>query len=352
MARPYELLRAGYPYVKTIGTFRKMNYPSDIAIGKDGRLYVLGLRKGGTGQINSGPVTVFNLDDEDLGSFDQPDGGIENSFPVADDQFLWPVQLVLDSEENVYVSDEACHRISMFTKWGKFIGIWGEHGNGDGQLNRPSGIAFDPEDNLHVVDTMNHRVQKFTREGRFIGKWGSFGEGDGQLNMPWGIHVDELGDVYIADWRNDRVQKFTADGEFIFKFGTSGSADGEFNRPAGVAVDRDGDIYVSDWSNNRVQLFTAEGRFVQQFLGDATLSASTIERLMTRTAKYRRIRAMANLEPEKRLSGPKSVRVDDHIRMYVPDFENYRVQIYEKQAYPLTPEEVLPPLRVETLSYM
>ena len=89
------------------------------------------------------------------------------------------MSVIADSDENLFVSDEANHRISSFSSEGEFLGKWGEHGDGDGQIDRPSGLAFDAEENILVVDTLNHRVQKFTKDGEFLMKWGSFGEGEG-----------------------------------------------------------------------------------------------------------------------------------------------------------------------------
>ena len=331
MARPYALLRAGFPYVKTIGMRRVTNTPVDIVIDSEEHVWVLG---------RAGEITGLTFDDDNLGPI--AGGGTD------DGKFQWPVAMIIDSDDNLMVSDEALHRITTLSKDGEFIGKWGEHGDGDGQLDRPSGIAFDPEENVYVVDTLNHRVQKFTKDGKFLARWGSFGDGDGQFNMPWGIEVDELGDVYLADWRNDRVQKFTAEGELIFKFGQSGSGDGEFKRPCGLAVDSDGDIYVADSGNNRVQLFSPEGRYVEKFIGDASLSKSGREYMMS-NGKPLRLREMATLEPQKRLRAPRAVTVDDQGRMFVPDFGSFRVQIYQKDAIPLGPDEISPPLRSPTL---
>ena len=331
MARPHALLRAGFPYLKTIGMRRNTNYPVDLAIGRQGRIYVLCHEEGSYFTR----IARITLDDEFLG----PIGALGK----GDGQFIWPAGIILDREENLFVSDSALHRITIMTTEGEFLGKWGEHGSGDGQLDRPAGIAFDAEENVYVVDTMNHRVQKFTKDGVFLMKWGGYGSGDGELDMPWGITVDELGDVYVADWRNDRIQKLSADGEFIFSLGKSGSRVGEFNRPAGVAVDSDGDIYVADMLNDRVQLFSAEGRYVEQFIGDASLSRTMISYMMPQALPLR-LREMAELEPQKRLRRPKAVRVDAHGRMYIADYQRFRVQVYQKQAIPLGADQLAPAL--------
>ena len=330
MSRPYALLRAGFPYHMTLGMRRVTSNAVDIALGSDGLVYVL--CRGGLGT----EIRRINFDDENLGTI----GGAG----TAEGKFTWPASMIIDKQDNLYVSDEAGHHVSAFDKDGEFLGRWGEYGEGEGQLNRPSGIAFDADENVYVADALNHRVQKFAKGGEFLASWGTLGDGHGEFNMPWGITVDEAGDVYVADWRNDRIQKFSAEGEFVFEFGTSGSGKGEFNRPTGVAVDRDGDIYVADWGNDRVQLFDATGRYVEKFIGDAGLSVSARQYVLANTITLR-LREMADLEATRRLRAPISVRVDDQGRLFVPDFGSHRIQVYKKEAYPLAKNEIAPPLR-------
>ena len=332
MTRPYGLLRSGFPYVKCVGMRRVTNQSMDVAIGKDYTLYVLS---------RNGAIARLTLDDDDL----RPIAGGGKD----DVKFVWPVALLIDDDENLWVSDESLNRISVITAEGEFVRKWGEAGEGDGQLNGVSGISFDPEGDVYVADTLNHRVQKFTNEGKFLLKWGGLGDAEGQFNMPWGIKVDELGDVYVADWRNDRVQKFNAEGKFLFAFGSSGSEKGQFNRPAGVEVDADGDIYVADAGNDRVQQFNVDGLYMEQFLGDATLSKS-MRRYVLSNGRTLRLREMASdLEAQKRFRNPRSVRLDDQARMYVPDFDSFRIQIYQKDVVPLAEGEIDVPLRAPTL---
>src|SRR2546429_9720239 len=41
MGKAYALLRAGFPYVKTLGMRRMTSNPIDLALGGEGRLYIL-----------------------------------------------------------------------------------------------------------------------------------------------------------------------------------------------------------------------------------------------------------------------------------------------------------------------
>ncbi len=335
MARPYGLLRAGFPFHKTLGMRRLTNFPIDVAVGREGRLYIL-CRQEGTAAM----IRKYTVEDEDLGEISKHGDG--------EGKMKWPACIIADSEENLYVSDEAMHRVISYDMEGEHRGTWGEHGSEPGRLDRPAGIAFDAEENVYVADAMNHRIQKFTKDGEYMLGWGGHGCGPGEFDMPYGVAVDDEGFVYVADWRNDRIQKFTADGEFVFECGGSGSGNGELNRPSGIDVDGHGDIYVADWRNDRVQLFNHEGRYVQKFLGDATLSKVSREYMLT-NASPNRMRDMADLEPQKYLRRPKSVAVDENGLMFIPDNGSYRVQVYRKEAIPLTPQELAAPRRSPSL---
>ena len=43
---------------------------------------------------------------------------------------------------------------------------------------------------MYVVDGGNNRVQVFTAEGKFLSMFGRHGEGRGELNWPIGVAID------------------------------------------------------------------------------------------------------------------------------------------------------------------
>ena len=255
-----------------------------------------------------------------------------SGYGTAPGEFIWPAGIALDSQRNIYVTDEWLNRISIFDKDGNFLSLWGSSGGGDGELKGPSGIAIDTEDDLYVVDSRNHRVQKLTRDGKFLAKWGRQGNGDGEFNAPWGVTIDSQGYVYVADHKNHRVLKFTPEGGFVAKFGSYGTGRGQLNRPSDVAVDPDGDVYVCDWVNDRVQAFGADGRFITSFLGDAQELSKWAK--MTVDANVDVIRArrrVKSLEPEWRFCMPAGITFDtEKGRFIVAETRRGRLQIYNK----------------------
>ncbi len=328
MPKAFALLRAGYPYLTTYGMRRVTTFASDIAFGAEGRMYVVS-------RMEYLPnIRRLNHEDEDLGTIDGP--------------FTWPAGIVCDREENLYVSDDGTHTVSVFNRGGELLRKIGGPGSEPGQFNRPSGLAFDADENLLVSDAQNHRIQKLTKDGQPLAQFGSFGSAPGEFNSPWGICVDDEGEIYVADWRNDRIQKFDSDGNFLMSLGSSGDGKGQFNRPSGVVVDSHGDIIVADRGNNRVQLFDHRGRYVETFIGDATISRMGRVYVLA-NHKTLRLREMTELEPQKRFRAPTSVRLGPNGDLYVTDQASHRIQVYRKEAYVLTESEILPELSAPTL---
>jgi DNA-binding beta-propeller fold protein YncE len=312
-----------------------MREPVDFALGPGDRVHVLarGLeaipdvpwnRVGYDSHVRTFTIGTTPGDEEFINEF--------GKYGDEEGRFIWPTGLAVDSQENVYVTDEWLNLISIYDKDGNFVTRWGVPGRGDGELNRPAGIEIDREDHLHIVDSLNHRVQKFTKDGRFLGKWGSHGSGDGELDSPWGIVMDREGYIYLADHKNNRAQKFTPEGEFVAKFGSYGAGTGQLTRPTDVAVDPDGDVYVCDWINNRVQAYEPDGRFFMTFVGDAVVPSKWHQMGIDANADVGKARRrLPTLEPTWRLVAPRAVVFDaDKRRLMISDTVRGRIQIYNK----------------------
>ena len=335
-------------YSRTVGCYALGEFgftnPVDMALDRDVALYVLSRGNLDFEQNRSTKrVTVCNVAGELLGEFAA--GG------TGDGDIMWPASIAvdIDANVNVYISDEALNRISVFSKEGEFLAKWGTRGSGLLEFDRPAGIAFDGDGNLLVVDGLNCRVQRWTREGRLLEGWGKRGTGDGEFNMPWGIAVDGEDNGYVADWRNDRVQKLDPEGRHLATFGSSGHSDGELHRPAGVAVDQDGHVYVADWGNERVQVFSSGADFLATIRGQSGYSKWAQDWFLSNQDLLEE-RDNANLQPpvqatpwgslardesanvESMLWGPTAVKVDADGRLFIVDSLRHRIQVYERHG--------------------
>ena len=293
--------------------------PMDFALGTNNTMYVLNR---GVDEITL-RISKCTLNHEfisDIGRFGMGDG-----------QFVWPMAIALDSDENIYVSDENQNRITVMDKDGQFLNKWGESGSDEGQLRGPAGLVVGSDNNVLVVDSQNHRVQKFTKEGLYVGGWGAEGSNPGQFNKPWGICTDGEGNVYVADWKNDRVQKFSADGKYLLEFGETSEGVGTLKRPTSVAVDSEGDVYVADWGNHQVKIYEPDGRFIASLVGDAENPSPWVQDYINANPDVAKARRRTNMEVEWRFNRPIAVKLDSDDRLYVAEAVRHRIQIYTKE---------------------
>jgi hypothetical protein len=115
---PTTRLQQRYRYSHTIGFYaqigRGFNNPVDVAVRRDGVLYVLN-RAGADTELRMiyKRVTICTVDEEYRGEFSS--GG------TGDGQIMWPVAIALDQDDNLYISDEALQRISILTSRGNSL---------------------------------------------------------------------------------------------------------------------------------------------------------------------------------------------------------------------------------------
>ena len=299
--------------------------PTDVAVAPGGVIYVLNRGAEGAGgvQVPNKRIGKVTIDEQFIGEFGR-------------EELTWPMSIALDSQENVYCTDEFEKLIKIYDSDGQRIGQW----DGEGHLEGPSGLAFDSQDDVYVTDTARGEVQKFTKEGKFLSSFGSQGSGTGQLNKPWGITVDKDDNVYVADWGNDRVQKFSADGTHLRTFGeeTSG-AGGALNHPSDVAVDSEGDVYVSDWGDKLIKIYDASGAVITQLVGDAVefskWAKEVVESNPDVVKAYRRVK---DLTPLGLFDRPVGIAIDEEDRLIVSDSTRGRLQVYAKEKNYMDPQ--------------
>jgi len=258
------------------------NYVQTMCLGKDGDLYTSNRGNENNFGMRVNRIRLGGAGDEELvAEFFQHGQG--------DGKATWPFGVAVGNDGRVYCSDEWTNTISVFDPNGKFQYKFGKTGSGDGELQRPAGIAVEKNGNVIVVDSGNCRLQVFSPEGKLLAQCGKAGSGDGEFNQPWGITTDTDGNIYVADWKNHRVQKLSPQGKFLMKIGTYGE------------LPRSDDAYA----------VTYLGPYV------SSLPESHYPK--------------AGL-----LNHPTDVAVDPDGDIYVTDWGNHRVSIFEADGTPLT----------------
>jgi hypothetical protein len=195
--------------------------------------------------------------------------------------FNTPRGIVVDDNDNVYISDNKNRRIRIFNTamqhqldWNFKDDMWG-----------PNDIAIDNNNDVYVTEYAGRGVHKYTADGTLLTIWSSkcdvsfdracidpdgsglLLQGDGFFYYPSDAVIESGTQeyVYVSDSGNHRIQKFKSDGTLVEKIGKvdangrsiSGTGDGEFTNPSGIDIGfwpgLTKRLYVADRGNNRVQ---------------------------------------------------------------------------------------------------
>jgi len=204
------------------------------------------------------------------------DGG-----PATRAQLAWPGGLALDGSGNLFIADNANHRIRKVSPEGIISTVAGSTaGNsGDGgpatsaQLNWPTGVAVDAPGNLYIADAANGRIRKVSSNG-------TISTLIADLHHAEGVTVDASGNIYITDYvvsvgddfenyYTGRILRMTANGSTDTLTEGQGNNQGLLG-PRGIAVDASGNLYAADPAANRVwkisptgHVSTAAGSYTQ-----------------------------------------------------------------------------------------
>ncbi|BDD12615.1 hypothetical protein FUAX_50470 (plasmid) [Fulvitalea axinellae] len=267
------------------GSTAKFNFPTGVAIGADGNVYVAEqgnnrIRK--ITQNSNGTVSVSTLAGGNKG-FRDGDGSTA--------KFNSPIGVAIDDEGNVYVADQGNNRIrkitqngdgtvSVSTLSGTGVGGFQDGAGSTAEFSSPTGVAIGVEGNVYVADQGNNRIRKVTQDGAgtisvstLAGTGvGGFQDGAGstaEFSSPTGVTIDAEDNVYIADAGNLRIRKIRQNpngtasvstlagtGDVSFQNGEGSVA--KFRNPFGLTVNTEGDVYVVDYYDHRVRKITQE----------------------------------------------------------------------------------------------
>lgn len=196
-----------------------------------------------------------------------------------------PLQLVLDSRQNIYFHDLGAKRIRRISAQGT-ISTYAGNGSPWQALDNvaatsfgfaePAGLAIDAGNRLYVADRSAFRIYRIDTTGMISLVAGGGDRGEVQdglaaaralLIEPQGLAVDGRGALYWGEAGTSRIRTINTFGnvqtvagvlgEEGFRDGSSNSA--LFFGPAALAIDRNGSIVVADMQNRRVRRVEAGG---------------------------------------------------------------------------------------------
>jgi gliding motility-associated-like protein len=204
--------------------------------------------------------------------------------------FKIPAGMVIDNDNNLYVSDYSNEVIRKITPQGMvstFVGSGsGGRDNGTGtqaSFYGPSGMVIDPSGALYVVEQNGQDVRKVTsaREVSLLAGSGFLGKANGtgtaaSFNTPVDIAMGPDHNLYVSELGNYRIRKITPNGEVTDFAGSGVAASGNgsltqasFGSPQGLAFDSKGNLYVCDDYSYTIRKIATDGT-VTTFAGNGT----------------------------------------------------------------------------------
>ena len=195
--------------------------PFGIAFNKHGDLIMasdLRIRKL---DIKTGFITTI------AGTGNSGFGGDGGPAKLATWSFIW--NLVLDDQDNIYLTDQANYRVRKIDGKTGIIttiagnGVMGNSGKGGEATNasftQPTGVAVDNNGNIFIADEILSQVYEVDKKTGIIdliagnGTGGFSGDGGLGINAlvwhPNSLAVDQKGNVIICDDLNNRIRKLT-----------------------------------------------------------------------------------------------------------------------------------------------
>ena len=162
---------------------------------------------------------------------------------------------------DVYITDGYGNsRVHRFTAEGKHVVSWGAPGVDPGEFQIPHNVVIDRDENIYVTDRENYRLQVFDANGNLKAIWQN-------IYRPQALCMGRDQTVYIGEMLMEpdlrdfpkvghRLNAYNLKGERLARIGDAELGDGpnQFIAPHGFGVDSRGNLYVGEVS------FTVYGR--------------------------------------------------------------------------------------------
>ena len=218
-------------------------------------------------------------------------------------QFDGPIDVAYDKAGAMYVVEMGTHQLRKFSPTGKQEFIFGGPGTRPGRFRSPRSVACNNEGHVFVADYRNRRVQEFTPDGTYVRSITWFDPKYNKDGQPRSVKFDKNDHLWVVYTANNRIVRFDADYKPDLEIGKHGSNAGQFDQPRYLAFDSKNDIYITDRKNNRIQKFSDDGRFRYIYGAQGRSSGQ--------------------------LSSPEGIDIDDDGNIVIADAGNMRIQIFQ-----------------------
>ena len=289
--------------------------PTDIAVGKDGTIYVVDwilipIENSDSPKIfNYGPcVHRFDAEGKFVASYliqslTQRIAPLESAVPGldADGNYALIIPqgdversflLAVDQNGSIYVLDTGV--IHKLDANGHTVATYPVSQPKTGQVIKAVDMTVDGAGNLYLVDKAAHRILKYDSDGKYLTAFGQYGDREGQFISPFLIFARDDGSILVADsakykldYKSDlprrqldpfqfgrlpyrafrtrmrRVQRFAPDGEYKEKTLIRFDRENELHTHLKlIAIDYNENLYFLDMETLKFRKFAPIGGFI------------------------------------------------------------------------------------------
>ncbi|WP_308296979.1 MULTISPECIES: hypothetical protein [unclassified Streptomyces] len=208
---------AGFSGDNGPATSAQLNHPTEVDVDGAGNLYICDRSNHRVRKVSPEGV-ITTIAGTGVAGYAGDNG------PAVNAQLNMPTSVAVDPMGTLYITDQTNHRVRKVSPEGVITTIAGTgvagHAGDNGpavnaQLNNPVEVALDGDGNLYITDLGNHRVRKVSLGGLITtiagtGATGYAGDNgpavNAQLNCPEEVALDGDGNLYITDEFNHRVR--------------------------------------------------------------------------------------------------------------------------------------------------
>jgi DNA-binding beta-propeller fold protein YncE len=213
-------------------------------------------------------------------------------------QFSRPSSVSQDAQGHIWVADPGLGNILEFSPEGKVLNTWGTHGNIKTYLPGAIALTVAPNGYLYVLRG-NGTIYKCDLHGNIKATYSIFP----RVLTPLDLTADADSNLYVIGQTKDAVYRYNSNGEFVAEWLLTGTT--ETVTPIAInahIVGRTTYLYVSD-SRSRILKYSTNGVLLKTY---GHFGAGRGE-----------------------LDYAKGVAVDPNGLVYVCDYHNDRVEIFE-----------------------
>lgn len=308
-------------------TAAQLTPPTDVAIDRDGNLFIADPFQDRARRVDGVTGIITTIAGGSASGF-AGDGG-----PAVEAVFDSLNSVALDSDGNLYISDEQNNRIRRVDGSTSIVETIAGGFVGDGlvateaSFSSPDAVVVGPDEALYISDVTAHRVRRVDPTTNVIDTVAGNGipdlSGDGgpateaSLSFPGPVTIDSRGNLYIGDLENVRIRRVDPDGTITtYAGGGASTAEGipavnaSIGFTFGLDVDGLDNLYMAIIDEHKIRkvdaatgiITTVAGTGAEGFSGDGGPAA------------------------EARLNYPTDVAVDGMGNIYVADSENDRIR--------------------------